>query len=108
MAALAGCATSQAETAAVTAEAAVAAVVRRHPDLAGWGSTSLPPRSVETAARPGGGWFVGFIGRGSGRPGVLEGRCYRVDASGRVASTGRFEGGERVVERIDITRCRPG
>lgn len=71
-----------------TASAAVDRVLQVHPDLRSFTSRALPPASIETRPAPDDGWQVGFLHLGSGRPGVIDARCFLVDSGGRVSSVG--------------------
>lgn len=94
-------------TSIATRADAIAMVIRAHPELRGFGSRSLPPSAIETAPVPDGGWHVSFVQRGSGRPGILNARCFLVDGLGRVASVGTLSVElSRQVDRIDQTNCR--
>lgn len=87
-------------------EAWIAEAVRSHPELRGFRSGGLPPRTVEVH-RERGEVYVGFIEWGSGRPGIVDARCFRI-SGGIVASSGEFHTpiGQRV-DRIELFHCQP-
>ena len=90
-----------------TRAAAIERVLQVHPELRGFTSRALPPASIETKAAPLDGWFVGFLHRGSGRPGVIDAKCFIVDSSGRVSSAGEFAARPTsVAEQIDLSNCQ--
>ena len=71
---------------------AIAMVILKHPELRDFSYGTLPPSSIETAPVPNGGWHVAFVQRGSGRPGILNARCFRVDGRGCQSIWMRWQG----------------
>jgi hypothetical protein len=87
---------------------AIARVVAVHPELRGVSANALPPGSIEAAPGPDYSWYVGFLRWGSGRPGVLQGRCFVVDETGRVSGRGHFNArAGQTVEHLNLADCRP-
>ena len=90
-----------------TRAGAIERILQVHPELRDFTSRALPPASIETKAAPSDGWFVGFLHRGSGRPGVIDAKCFLVDSSGRVSSVGEFASPPTsVTEQIDLSSCQ--
>ena len=85
---------------------AIAMVILKHPELRDFSYGTLPPTSIETAPVPNGGWHVAFVQRGSGRPGILDARCFRVDGRGKVSSVGTiFVRLHEQVNEINLSNC---
>ena len=90
-----------------TEDRAIDAVIAQYPELAAYKTTSLPPSSIETKKGTDG-WSVAFVQRGSGMPGILEARCYRVRTDGTVAATGHYARNENIeVDTIKLEDCTP-
>jgi hypothetical protein len=86
---------------------ATQAVLAVHPELAAYQTTSLPPSSIETQQAQDG-WYVAFIQRGSGLPGILTAQCYHVSNAKNVTFVNQFsKDGNAVVESIDFATCAP-
>ncbi|MFA7286572.1 MAG: hypothetical protein WC052_02860 [Patescibacteria group bacterium] len=94
------------KTGILNKEDAINAVIRLHPELEAYKTTSLPPSSIETKeARDG--WYVGFIQSGSGVPGILNAKCYKVDEK-NVAPVGTYAGDStRTTKSIVLQTCEP-
>lgn len=85
---------------------AIQLVIRAHPELRGFDSRSLPPSTIESAPILNGGWYVAFVQKGSGRPGILNARCFLVDRLGSVTSVGTiFVPLSEQVDEIDLSNC---
>jgi hypothetical protein len=65
---------------------AIGLVRSTYPELQGYPSDGLPPRSIRTEHDQGG-WYVAFIQEGSGLP-ILSARCYYVGNNRTVILTG--------------------
>ncbi len=95
-------------TARVMAEEdAVESIIGLYPELEAYKTTSLPPSSIITK-QLGTGWYVAFIESGSGIPGILTARCYRVSETTRVEQVGTFTAqGGQTAERMQLETCSP-
>jgi hypothetical protein len=73
----------------LTRESAIGLVKAKYPELVGYPSDGLPPRSIgsEDSSE---GWYLAFIQNGSGRP-ILSARCFLVSDEGNVTPTGQYE-----------------
>ena len=90
-----------------TKEDAIQVAIGKYPELSAYQHTDLPPSSVE-AQQAGDGWYVGFIQRGSGLPGILNAKCYHVTTDSRIDMTGQFQkSAEAVVDALDFVTCTP-
>jgi hypothetical protein len=88
-------------------EEAVRAVIDMHPELAAYQTTSLPPSSIETK-QAADGWYVAFIQRGSGLPGILHAQCYHVSGNKSVAATGQYDKeANQTADTINFENCSP-
>ena len=88
-------------------EGAIAAVIEQYPELVIYKTASLPPSSIEVKPHNDG-WYIGFIQSGSGLPGVLTARCYRVSNTKNIIPIGTYSRqGDRTAERIDLETCMP-
>jgi hypothetical protein len=65
---------------------AILLVQDTYPDLWGYPSDELPPRSIRTEHGPCG-WYLAFIQEGSGVP-VISARCYHVSNDRNITLTG--------------------
>ena len=90
-----------------TREAAIAAVLAEHPELAVYRTASLPPHTIETERGASGEWGVAFLRSGSGRHTIFDARCFRVSRFGEVAPSGSFRRTDRDVRDLDPHSCRP-
>jgi hypothetical protein len=91
----------------LTKEEAIEAAIAVHPELASYQTTSLPPSNIEVEAAPDG-WYLGFIQRGSGVPGVLSALCYKVNHAKEVTPTGQYSREKgAAVEDIVLSTCQP-
>ena len=90
-----------------TREAAIAAVLAVHPELAVYRTASLPPHTIETERDPSGEWGVAFLRSGSGRHTIFDARCFRVSRFGEVTPAGYFGRTDRDVLDLDPRSCQP-
>ena len=91
----------------LTQEDAINAVIKLHPELASYRTTSLPPSSIE-AKETAEGWYVGFIQSGSGIPGILNAKCYQVRGGKNVVSVGTYvKQNDKTVQSIALDTCSP-
>ncbi len=90
-----------------TREAAIAAVLAEHPELAVYRTASLPPHSIETERDASGEWGLAFLRSGSGIHSILHARCFRVSRFGEVTPAGSFGRSGRDVHDLDPRTCRP-
>jgi len=70
----------------IDAQDAIRILQETSPELAGYPSDGLPPRSIRTEQAPDG-WYVAFIQEGSGLP-ILSARCYYVGNNQTIRLTG--------------------
>jgi hypothetical protein len=91
-----------------SAREAIALIQEKNPELKGYPSDNLPPKtidSVQTAT----GWLLGFYTLGSGLPGILSAKCYAVTTDGTITKTGQFSAnGKGGPDRLDLSSCTPG
>lgn len=81
-------------------------VFAKYPDLVKYKTTDLPPSSIESKQGQGG-WYFGFIRRGSGVPGILDAKCYFSDNK-NVTLVGEFKKDTtNIVESINLETCEP-
>lgn len=96
-----------APTATLTRDEATNAVIALHSELAAYKTTSLPPSFIETKEAPVG-WYVAFIQRGSGLPGILNAQCYHVKNEQEVTATGQYTRHDNVeADTIALEDCTP-
>ena len=85
---------------------AIETILVQYPELAVYQTTNLPPSSIEST-QSAGGWYVGFIRRGSGVQGILDAKCYFVNSNKTITSIGAYtQGNSDVVENIDLETCK--
>ncbi|MEK7601595.1 MAG: hypothetical protein AAB480_03645 [Patescibacteria group bacterium] len=83
------------------------AVIAEFPALAAYRTTSLPPSSIEGKRAPDG-WYLAFIQRGSGVPGILNAHCFYVTNDKKVTATGQYiRPGDAITENVDFETCSP-
>lgn len=70
----------------IDAQDAIRILQETYPDLVGYPSGGLPPRSIRTEQAPDG-WYIAFIQEGSGLP-ILSARCYYVGNNQTTRLTG--------------------
>lgn len=91
----------------LTQKEAVDAIIKLHPELAAYRTTSLPPSSIETK-QGAEGWYVGFIQSGSGVSGILNAQCYHVVSPKNVIIIGTYtREPDRQTEKIALETCQP-
>ena len=79
-----------------------------YPKLAEYQTTDLPPSSILSKQRRDG-WYLGFIQRGSGVPGILDAQCYFVNNDKTITVIGEYtRESEAVVQEIALETCLPG
>lgn len=91
----------------ITRDEAVAAVVEIHPEFKVHAARTLPPSAIE-AKEAKGGWYLAFIDRERGVPGLLSARCYFVSSTREVMETGAYnrqEGEE--FNSVYTETCKP-
>lgn len=90
----------------LTEEEAVDAILAEYPQLAVYQNTDLPPSSIESK-QSGDAWYVGFIRRGSGVPGILDAKCYSLDNK-TITPIGEYrQGNSGTVDAINLETCKP-
>jgi hypothetical protein len=95
------------ETSMLSKEEALSVILTKYPELATYATTDLPPSSIVTKESPGG-WYVGFIRKGSGVPGILDATCYFVDSERTITHTGSYEReGMEIAEDVILETCTP-
>lgn len=87
---------------------AIAAFLIQYPQLSEYQTTDLPPSSIESK-QVSDGWYLGFIRRGSGMPGILDAKCYYLNNNNKnVTSKGEYkQENSIVVDIINIETCEP-
>lgn len=91
---------------ALNAEGAIDRVLAQYPELESYRETSLPPSSIETE-QVGTTWYVGFVQRGSGVPGIVHAECYLVTAAKNVQVVGVFTGTpDAPTESLQLETCK--
>jgi hypothetical protein len=91
----------------LTQTAAEDAVMTEFPSLAAYRTTTLPPSSI-TGKQAANGWYLAFIQRGSGVPGVLNAQCFFVTNEKAVTATGQYtRPGDAVTENVAVEDCTP-
>lgn len=89
-----------------TEKEAIDAILAEYPQLAVYQNTDLPPSSIESKQN-GGDWYVGFIRRGSGVPGIVDAKCYYLNNE-TVTSIGEYsQGNSGAVDAINLETCKP-
>jgi len=84
---------------------AIAEMIVQYPQLAVYQKTDLPPSSIESK-QGADGWYLGFIKRGSGVPGVLEAECYYIDNDKTIILTGEYkQEGSGTVNFVNLENC---
>lgn len=92
-------------TSVLSAQEAIDAVLVLYPELAVYQTTDLPPSSIESK-QGSGGWYLGFVRRGSGVPGILDAKCYYLDNNKTIISIGEYQqGNSGAVEVINLETC---
>ena len=85
---------------------AIDAILVQYPELAVYQTTDLPPSSIESK-QTADGWYVGFIRRGSGVPGILDAKCYYVNNDKTITSIGEYiQGNSGAVDGINLETCK--
>lgn len=98
---------SAAPATAPTRDEATSAVIALHPELASYKTTSLPPSFIEAKEAPNG-WYIAFIQRGSGLPGILNAQCYHVNSTQEVTATGQYTRHDNVeADMVALEDCNP-
>ncbi|HEX2792614.1 MAG TPA: hypothetical protein VHO23_02770 [Candidatus Paceibacterota bacterium] len=91
----------------ITAERAIEFAQGSAPEWAAYPADSLPPKTIETAPAEDG-WYVMFVTRGSGVPGILEATCFKVTHTLFLTRIGDFSaGGLLAPEALDPAFCQP-
>lgn len=84
---------------------AIDTVIVKYPQLAEYQTTDLPPSSIETK-QTSSGWYLGFVRRGSGVPGIIDAKCYYITNDKSISFTGEYSRGNSVsVESINLETC---
>jgi hypothetical protein len=79
--------------------------VGTYPELQGYETTSLPPSAIETKKGPEG-WYLAFVRRGSGLPGIIDAKCYYVRNSKEITLQGTYTRDENsVTDTINVETC---
>lgn len=91
----------------ITSERAIEYVQGSSPEWESYPSDNLPPKSIETVPAEDG-WYVMFVTRGSGVPGILAATCYKVTHTLFLTRIGDFTaGGLEAPESLDPAICQP-
>ena len=86
---------------------AIDTILIQYPELALYQTTNLPPSSIEST-QSADGWYVGFIQRGSGVPGILNAKCYYVQSNKTITPIGEYvQGTSGAMENINLETCMP-
>lgn len=86
---------------------AIDLVVAQNPQLSQFQNINSPLATIE-AKQTLAGWYLAFITRGSGLPGILEAKCYGVDNNKIVTFNGEFKKeSSAIVEGINLETCKP-
>lgn len=84
---------------------AIEAILVEYPQLAVYQTTDLPPSGVESKQGQDG-WYVGFVRRGSGVPGILDAKCYFVHNDKTITVIGEYtQGNSGAIDVINIETC---
>ncbi len=90
----------------LTAEQAISIAQEKYPDLKEYPSENLPPKRIETKDVEDG-WLLGFYTEGSGLPGILSAKCYRVTDSEKITLAGEFNAGGTAGPRaLNLATCK--
>ena len=89
----------------IDAQDAIRILQETSPELAGYPSGGLPPRSIMTEQAPDG-WYIAFIQEGSGLP-ILSARCYYVGNNQTTRLTGMVNQSTMVLP-VDFSPKRCG
>jgi hypothetical protein len=86
---------------------AVQIIKSEFPELKGYPSNQLPPKSIRTE-KSDDGWYVAFIQEGSGRP-VISAKCYFVDTTKNILNIKTYtpEIGDDSPEKFSAKTCTP-
>ena len=91
----------------LTQDAAANAVIAQYPNLGVYRTISLPPSFIEGKYNENG-WYIAFIQRGSGVPGILNASCFYVNDEKTVTALGQYvRSGNAVDTAIDFKTCAP-
>ena len=88
-------------------EDAIEAMLDLYPQLAEYQTNTLPPSSIEAKQSPDG-WYLGFVRRGSGVPGILDAQCYHITTNKFVTSVGTYQRNDSLpADNIRVENCTP-
>ncbi len=92
----------------LTEKEAIAEMLAQYPQLAVYQNTDLPPSSIESKKAGQDGWYLGFIRRGSGVPGILDAKCYYMSNAKIATLIGEYNStSSSVVDFINLETCEP-
>ena len=90
----------------LTQEEAVSFIQGMWPEYESYPSENLPPKTIEAEMVENGDWKIAFITLGSGRPGILEAKCFNVTPSKEVTKIGELTvKTTEVVEKLNLATC---
>lgn len=91
----------------LTREDALTTLYEQYPELIAYETTSLPPSSI-VAEEQESGWYFAFVREGSGLPGILDAKCYRVTDTREIVLVGEYTRAENTIAReMNVTTCAP-
>lgn len=94
-------------TEALTEDEAIEEMFKLYPQLTEYQTETLPPSSIKAKRSPNG-WYLGFIKKGSGVPGILEAQCYHITNDKYVTSVGTYvRDASTAVNNIRLESCTP-